>query len=402
MTQVRSTRVPAATAFRHFMRRPALQFLQVERLALDSGESLGPITLAYETYGELSPEKDNAILVPHALTGDSHCARHGSDDPEPGWWEPLVGPGCVFDTDRYFVICPNVLGGCQGTTGPASIDPSTGRPYGMRFPLITIRDMVRLERILVDYLGIERLHLVAGGSMGGMQTLQWAVDYPGRMLAALAIATPGRSSPQSIAYNEVGRQAIMNDPNWHSGDYYDADEGPSRGLSIARMVGMITYQSDESMIRKFDRRLMNAEPDEMYDFATQFEVESYLHYQGKKLVSRFDANTYLYLTRALDLFDLGHGYESYDAALDRIACPLLVYGISSDILYPPSHQKMLVDRLARLNKAVEYSELDTPYGHDGFLIEFAKMEPILQQFVRQVDGLRAAPPAAQHAPGADA
>lgn len=370
------------TAFKYFNRRPTLQFARLEEpITLDSGRVLGPITIAYETYGTLAPEKDNVILIPHALTGDSHCASHGPDDPEEGWWEPLVGSGRLFDTDRYFVLCANVLGGCQGSTGPSSIDPKRQKPYGMRFPVITIRDMVRVQRLLLKQLGIEHLVMVAGGSMGGMQTLQWAVDYPEMVGAALPIATPGRASAQSIAYNEVGRQAIMVDPYWQGGDYYGNDEGPEAGLGVARMVGMITYQSDASMTEKFSRRLMDGPDANMYDLTTQFEVESYLHYQGKKLARRFDANTYIYLTRALDLFDLSHGYSSYEAALERIQCPTLIYGMSSDLLYPPYQQKELVDALTRLGKQVEYAELDTPYGHDGFLIEFSRMEPILREFV---------------------
>lgn len=373
------------TAFRYFNRRPWMKFARIDGpIRLDSGRLLGPITVAYETYGTLSPEKDNVILIPHALTGDSHCASHGPDDPEEGWWEPLVGPGRLFDTERFFVVCANVLGGCQGTTGPSSIDPATGKPYGMRFPVVTVRDMVRVQKALLDQLGIKRLCLVAGGSMGGMQTLQWAVDYPEMVGAALPIATPSRSSAQSIAYNEVGRQAIMLDPFWRGGDYYGYDEGPDAGLAVARMLGMITYQSDASMAAKFGRRLMDGPQADIYDLATQFEVESYLHYQGKKLVRRFDANTYIYLTRALDLFDLSHGYGSMEEALDRISCPVLVYGMSSDILYPTYQQKELVNALARLGKNVEYAELETDYGHDGFLIEFPRMEPTLRAFVEEV------------------
>src|SRR5690606_11895309 len=290
-----------------------------------------------------SPKKDNVILIPHALTGDAHCASHGPDD-EPGWWEGFVGRGLAIDTERYFVICSNVLGGCQGTTGPAEIDPRTGKPYGMRFPVVTIGDMVRVQRELLRALGIERLQAVIGGSMSGMQALEWAVAYPDMVKAVVPIATPGRSSPQSIAYNEVGRRAIMADPGWCGGDYYDG-EGPVAGLSIARMVGMITYQSDESMWAKFGRELMQAPLDAMYDLGTRFQVESYLHYQGKKLVERFDANTYLYLTRALALFDVGRGRGGFKNALAKVTAKTLVIGISSDILYPPYQQKEIVEAL---------------------------------------------------------
>lgn len=376
------------TAFRHFKRRQELQFVHFSRehpLRLDSGAEFGPVTVAFETYGELNAAKDNVILIEHALTGDSHCARHSSSDRRTGWWDPLIGPGCLFDTDRYFIICPNTFGGCQGTTGPASINPRTGQPYAMNFPVFTVRDMVRLQKMLLQQLGIERLFLVAGGSMGGMQALQWAVDYPDMMDGVLAIATPGQASPQSIAYNEVARQAIMSDPNWRRGHYYFHDDGPDQGLSIARMLGMITFQSDASMRMKFDRRFMNATKDEMFDLSTQFEVESYLHYQGLKLVKRFDANSFLFLSRALDLFDLSYGYESYDAAIDRIQAPVLVLGINSDILYPPYQQKEVVEIMEARGKKVQYVELDTIYGHDGFLIEFKKLDPMLRPFVIEAE-----------------
>lgn len=381
--QAAATAVPQ-TAFKYFNPRPFMQYVQLPHpVPLDCGIEFGPVTVAYETYGTLDPTKENVILIPHALTGDSHCASHGPGDGEEGWWEPLVGPGRVFDTNRFFVICMNVLGGCQGTTGPASIDPATGQPYGMRFPVITIRDMVRVQRLALKQLGIDRLLLVAGGSMGGMQTLQWAVDYPELVGAALPIATPGRASAQSIAYNEAGRQAIMLDPYWRGGDYYRYGEGPEAGLGVARMIGMITYQSDAAMARKFGRRLMDGPDANIFDLATQFEVESYLHYQGRKLARRFDANSYIYLTRALDLFDIGYGYGSFEAALDRIRCPVLVYGMSSDILYPTYQQKEIVDTLTRLGKDAEYAELETEHGHDGFLIEFQRMEGTLREFVER-------------------
>lgn len=373
------TAVMLQSAFRRLKRRPTMQYFTYDRpFRLESGKTLPGFTLAYETYGTLSPARDNVVVIPHALTGDSHCASHFPGD-EPGWWEGFVGPGLAIDTDRYFVICANVLGGCQGSTGPASIDPRTGKPYGMRFPMITIGDMVRAQRELLRHLGIEKIRVVVGGSMGGMQTLEWAVAFPEMVEAIVPIATPGRSSPQSIAYNEVGRQAIMADPNWRGGDYYDG-EGPDRGLAIARMIGMITYQSDESMWNKFGRELMNATLDELFSFSTQFQVESYLHYQGKKLVERFDANTYLYLTRALDLFDLGRGRGGFKNALSRIRVPTLVIGISSDILYPPYQQKEIVSTLRELGVDAEYAEIDCPYGHDGFLIEAVKVTEILRDF----------------------
>lgn len=384
MTQ--KTLTPAPSAFKRIIPRRYVQyytFAENEPFQLESGQTLGPITVAYETYGTLSPAKDNVVLIPHALTGDSHCASHDDDD-EPGWWEGFVGPGLAIDTNRYFVICSNVLGGCQGTTGPASIDPKTGKPYGMRFPMVTIGDMVRVQRELLKHLGIDRIHAVIGGSMGGMQALEWAVAYPEMVGAVVPIANPGRSSPQSIAYNEVGRRAIMADPAWNGGDYYDGD-GPVNGLGIARMIGMITYQSDQSMWSKFGRELMHAPVDSLFDFATKFQVESYLHYQGKKLVERFDANTYLYLTRALDLFDLGRGRGGFKQALSRIKAPTLVIGISTDILYPPYQQKEIVSTLQELGADATYAEIDCPYGHDGFLIEAARVSEVLRTFLDRVD-----------------
>ncbi|MGI6542712.1 MAG: homoserine O-acetyltransferase MetX [Limnochordia bacterium] len=382
---MQSTQAKPMSAFTKIKRRPYSRYFTCgddEPIRLDSGQLFGPIVIAYETYGQLSPTRDNAILIAHALTGDAHCAGHGPDDPEPGWWEPLVGPGRVFDTDRYFIVCSNVLAGCQGSTGPASIDPITNKPYGMRFPVITIRDMVRVQRLLVKHLGIEQLACVAGGSMGGMQAYTWAVEYPEMVRSTISIAAPGRSGAQAIAYNEVMRQAIMTDPAWLQGDYYGTP-GPVNGLSTARMLGMITYQSAESMMLKFGRDVMNATSRDLFHFHTQFQVESYLHYQGKKLVDRFDANTYLYLTRACDLFDLGLGYPTYEQALARIDAPILVIGVSSDILYPTQQQLEVVHILEKLGKPVEYAEIDTPYGHDGFLIEFEKMTPTLNAFLEK-------------------
>ncbi len=375
---------PPRSAFPKLKKRPYVRYFTCAAdgsFPLDSGRRFGPITLAYETYGELDVARSNAILIDHALTGDAHCASHGPDDGEEGWWEPLVGPGRVFDTNRYFVICSNVLGGCQGSTGPASYDPQSGQPYGGRFPVITIRDMVRAQRELIGHLGIERLHCITGGSMGGAQVLTWAVEYPDMTEGIIPIAMPGRASAQSIAYNEVGRRAIVTDPAWLGGDYYGTP-GPVQGLATARMLGMITYQSDESMMMKFGRDVMNAGFQDLFDFRTQFQVESYLHYQGQKLVDRFDANTYLYLTRAIDLFDLGLGYPSYEAALGRISCPVQVIGVSSDILYPTWQQKEIVDILQAQGKAVRYTEITSIFGHDGFLIEFEKMVPMLEEFLR--------------------
>jgi homoserine O-acetyltransferase len=345
-------------------------------LELTSGQQLSDVTVAYETYGSLSPEKDNVILVTHALTGDSHPAAHESQD-EPGWWDVLVGPGRLLDTDLFYIICSNVLGGCQGTTGPASENPATGKTYGMDFPTVTIRDMVSVEKLLLESLGINHLMLVIGGSMGGAQALEWAVTYPGFATAVVAVAAPGYSSAQAIAYNKVGRQAIMLDPAWQQGNYYGGP-GPINGLAIARSVGMITYQSEPAMAKKFGRKTRDG----------QFEVENYLDYQGRCLVQRFDANSYLYLLKALDLYDLGQGYASYKAALARIEAKVLVVGVSSDILYPASQQMELVRTLKSLGVRAEYSEVESPHGHDGFLIDFDLLSPILTDFVKSVAPVR--------------
>ena len=377
------------SAFKHLKHRPHMRHAVLavdEPFRLESGRTLGPIFVAYETYGRLSPDKDNVVLIPHALTGDSHCASHYPGD-EPGWWEGLVGPGKAIDTDRYFVVCPNVLGGCQGTTGPSSINPHTGRPYAMSFPVITIGDMVRVQRELLRALGIDRLHAVVGGSMGGMQTLEWGRLYSDMIDGIAPIATPGRASPQSIAYNEVGRRAILADPNWRGGEYYDG-QGPDTGLAVARMIGMITYQSDASMWQKFGRELMNASEDEIYDLKTQFQVESYLHYQGKKLVERFDPNTYLYLTRALDLFDLGRGARSYREGVASISTFTFVVGINSDILYPTYQQREIVEILQEAGVDAHYREIDCPFGHDGFLIETTQMTNVLVEFFERIEHKR--------------
>lgn len=360
--------------------RPYMKFARVagsgRPLALTLGGVLTEVDVAYETYGTLAPEKDNVILVCHALTGDSHCAAHNDQDEE-GWWDLLVGPGRPLDTDRFFIVCANVLGGCQGTTGPASPNPATGRPYGMEFPEVTVRDMVHVQKLLLEELGINHLALVIGGSMGGAQALEWAVTYPGFADAVAALAAPGYASAQAIAYNRVGRQAVMLDPDWQGGDYYGGP-GPVRGLSIARGIGMITYQSEPSMANKFGRRTR----------AGQFEVENYLDYQGQCLVQRFDANTYLYLLRALDLYDLGIGQASYRAALARIEAKVLVAGVTSDILYPAYQQTELVHTLKQLGVRAEYAEVNSPHGHDGFLIDFDLLKPILTEFIETVAPVR--------------
>ncbi|QDR79406.1 homoserine O-acetyltransferase MetX [Sporomusa termitida] len=361
------------TFFPGFRWRSQLKLAQIaspeDPFTLEQGGCLTEITVAYETYGTLSAAGDNVILVAHALTGDSHPAAHGPYD-EQGWWEPLIGPGRTLDTDRFYVICANVLGGCQGTTGPASPDPATGRAYGMGFPEITVKDMVKVQKRLLEVLRIQHLALVIGGSMGGMQALEWAVSYPGFIDAVVVIAAPGYAAPQAIAYNRVGRQAVMLDPAWQNGNYYGGP-GPEKGLAAARALGMITYQSELSMAYKFGRRTRSG----------QFEVENYLDYQGANIVKRFDANSYLYLLRALDLFDISAGYATYEDALARIDARMLIVGVSSDILYPPHQQEELAATLRRVGIRAELAVINSPHGHDGFLIDFQLLRPILTRFI---------------------
>jgi homoserine O-acetyltransferase len=333
-------------------------------LALDCGATLAPVEIAYETYGQLNAAKSNAILTLHAFSGDAHAAGDG------GWWSAMIGPGKAFDTDRYFVICSNVLGGCRGTTGPGSINPETGCPWAMNFPLVSIADMVRLQKKLIERLGISRLLAVAGGSMGGMQALEWAVTYPESVAAAIPIATTARHSAQQIAFNEVGRQAIMADPDWNNGDYYNS-RPPARGLAVARMVGHITYMSDESMRRKFGRKLRA--PD-------QFEVESYLQYRGSKFVDRFDANSYIYITRAMDSFDLTER-GSLTSLFEHAETRFLVISFTSDWLYPSYQSQEIVSALRRRNCDVAYCDIASHYGHDAFLVESAEQAELIRGFL---------------------
>lgn len=350
-------------------------------LRLESGAELVRLPVAYETFGTYNPQKPNAVLVCHALTGDSHaCGRYGPDDSKPGWWDPVIGPGRAIDTERYFVICSNVIGGCQGTVGPSSPDPATGRPYGIRFPVVTPRDMVRVQRELMRKLNIPKLLAVIGGSLGGMQVMEWIVTYPDMMTGAIPVATCGRFHPQGIAFNEVQRRAIINDPNWNGGDYYDGLR-PEAGLALARMLGMITYRSDESMHRQFSRRVRGTDEDILRGFDTRFEAESYLYHQGDALVRRFDANSYLYLSRAMDLHDVSRGHSSYWEALDRIQAKLLVIGIRSDLLFPTYQQKEIVDICEELGKDVSYYEMDSPWGHDAFLVDHQMIDGVIRGFL---------------------
>ena len=346
-----------------------------DSLELDCGRTLEPVEIAYQTYGELNAEKSNAVLILHAFSGDAHAAGISQETGKPGWWDNMIGAGKAFDTNRYFMISSNVLGGCSGTTGPSSIDPRSGRPYGSQFPPVSIRDIVRLQKKLTDSLGIARLLAVAGGSMGGMQALEWAVAYPQSVAAALPIATTHRHSAQQIAFNEVGRQAIMADPDFRRGDYYDAKH-PERGLAVARMVGHITYMSDDSMREKFGRRRRQpADEDGM------FEVESYLRYRGGQFVSRFDANSYIVITRAMDTFDLNEGGGPLEARFDGSGARFLVLSFTSDWLYPSYQSQEIVRALRSRNLDVAYVELESNYGHDAFLVEAGEQTALIKGFL---------------------
>lgn len=337
-----------------------------EPMHLEKGGVLPAVTVAYETYGELSPDRDNAILICHALSGDSHVARHSEDD-DPGWWDLIVGPGKPIDTDRFFVICPNLLGGCRGTTGPNSINPVTGKPYGPDFPLITVGDMVHVQQKLVDHLGIDRLLAVLGGSLGGHVTLQWATQLPERLRGAGVIASSARLTSQALAFDVVGRNAILRDPHYESGQYYDHGPGPQVGLAIARMLAHITYLSRESMTRKFDAD-RNSPRDIPTQFETRFSVGSYLAYQGDRFVERFDANSYLTLTMALDMFDLGPTTRALEEALSGSQCRWLVLSFTSDWLYPAFQSREIVEALIRCGKRVSYCNVESDCGHDAFLL----------------------------------
>jgi homoserine O-acetyltransferase len=347
------------------------QLVQFDSISLDSGATLAPVDVAFETYGELNDNKSNAILILHAFSGDAHAAGEDKETGNPGWWDSMIGPGKGFDTHKYFVISSNVLSGCRGTTGPGSINSSTGCPYAMAFPPVTIADMVRLQKMLIDHLGINRLLAVSGGSMGAMQALQWAVAYPDAVAAAIPIAGTARHSPQQIAFNEVGRQAIMADPDWNEGNYY-GKRPPARGLAVARMVGHITYMSDQSMREKFGRRLRDQ---------NQFEVESYLRYRGSQFVDRFDANSYLYITKAMDYFDLTVDRASLSAAFENVKSRFLVISFTSDWLYPSYQSLEIVRALRGHNCDVAYCELPTNYGHDAFLVNVGEQAELVRGFL---------------------
>lgn len=353
-----------------------------EEMILSNGEKIGPVTIAYETYGELNSEKNNAILLNHALSGNSHAAGYYSpDDKNPGWWDAYVGPGKAFDTDIYFVICSNVISGCSGSTGPSTINPATGKPYGLDFPMITIADMVNAQRELVRHLGIEKLLAVSGGSMGGMQALQWTISYPEMVESCIAIATSASLSAQGIAFNEVGRQAIFNDPSWNNGKYYDG-EVPRAGLSLARMIGHITYLSEKHMHEKFGRNFQDSGVKEK-NLSSEYSVESYLRHQGIKFVERFDANSYIYITRAIDHFDLKEDYGgNLTFAFENVEANFLVMSFTTDWLYPSDNSREIVRALRVNGKNVNYTDIVTDNGHDAFLLPSDVIEKNISNFLK--------------------
>lgn len=351
-----------------------------DEMVLRSGKKLGPVTIAYEIYGRLNESRSNAILIVHALSGDAHAAGFHKGDKKPGWWDNMIGPGKAFDTAKYFIICSNVIGGCMGSTGPSSVNPKTGKPYGIDFPIITISDMVDAQKYLIDYLKIKKLLCVVGGSMGGMQALQWVASYPKRIASAVPIATALKHSPQQIAFNEVGRQAIMADAQWRDGSYYKRKK-PEKGLALARMIGHITYMSDESMEKKFSRKIKNGNYN--FSFLPEFEVEGYLHYRGDNFVRRFDANSYLYITKAIDYFDLS-GREKLIPGGREIGIKFLVISFKSDWLYPSYQSREIVKLLKAGNIDVTYCEINSTYGHDAFLVESREETRLLEHFLNKV------------------
>jgi homoserine O-acetyltransferase len=361
-------------------------------LSMDAGVSLSPFSIAYQTYGTLNAQKSNAVLVCHALTGDQHVANPNPLTGKAGWWSSLVGPGKPVDTNRYFVVCSNVIGGCMGTTGPASTNPATGRAYGLDMPVVTIRDMVRAQAMLIDHLGIETLFCVVGGSMGGMQVLQWAASYPERVFAAMPVATAARHSSQNIAFHEVGRQAVMADPDWCKGRYLDEGKYPGKGLAVARMAAHITYLSDEALQRKFGRKLQGREAP-TFSFDADFQIENYLRYQGLSFVDRFDANSYLYVTRACDYFDLAADYGGQLAnAFKRSRTRFCVVSFSTDWLYPTSASRAIVHALNAGGASVSFVEVQTDRGHDAFLIEDPEFNATAHGFLEGAAKLRGLPP----------
>jgi homoserine O-acetyltransferase len=367
---------------------PVIRFGQDKPLRLDAGVDLSPFQIAYQTYGTLNEARSNAIMVCHALTGDQHVANVSPVTGKPGWWELMVGPGKPIDTDRYFIICANVLGGCLGTTGPASPNPKTGTAYGLDLPVITVHDMVRSQAMLLDELGIETLLCVIGGSMGGMQVLQWAASFPERVFSAIPIATGARHSSQNIAFHEVGRQAIMADPDWRGGRYIAENITPRKGLSVARMAAHITYLSEAALHRKFGRSLQDREA-LTFGFDADFQIESYLRYQGMTFVDRFDANSYLYMTRAMDYFDLAADYDgSLATAFKGTATRFCVMSFTSDWLFPTPESRDIVHALNAAAANVSFVEIETDKGHDSFLLDEPELFRIIDGFLTAVGRLR--------------
>jgi len=356
------------------------KYFSFDEIILESGEKLGPITIAYETYGQLDSNQSNAVLILHALSGDAHAAGLHEGENDPGWWDSMIGPGKAFDTNEYFVICSNVLGGCKGSTGPASINPVSGKPYALDFPLITIGDMVNCQKRLIDHLGIEQLLAVVGGSMGGMQALAWLVNYPKSIRSAIPIATTPKHSPQQIAFNEAGRLAIMADSNWNSGNYYEG-KPPAKGLSVARTIGHITYMSDVSMAEKFGRQKKWSSQKEK--FIADFEVEGYLRYRGDNFVKRFDANSYLYITKALDHFD-GFAGKSVQDAFQHVQAKVMVIAFKSDWLYPAYQSQEIVRACKIAGLETSYCEIDSTYGHDAFLLEIEEESHLIAHFLKKI------------------
>ncbi len=355
-----------------------------DEMVLESGARVGPLTLAYETCGTLNEDKSNVILILHALSGDSHVAGYYTpDDEKPGWWDNMVGPGKGIDTDKYFIVCSNIIGSCMGSTGPCTINPKTVLPYGLDFPVVTIGDMVEAQKVLMDHLGVKKLMAVVGGSIGGMQVLEWCIRYPEMVASAIPLASTTKHSALAIAFNEVARQAIMADPNWNGGEYYFGPK-PDMGLAVARMIGHITYLSDESMRLKFGRRLQD-KSDFSFNFDADFQVESYLRYQGKKFVERFDANSFLYITKAGDYYDLEkqHGDGSEVKAFSKMAAAFLVVSFTSDWLYPTYQSRAMVKAMKKNGLDVSFCEIEAEWGHDAFLLPNARLTAVIRGFLER-------------------
>jgi len=356
-----------------------------DEMVLENGARFGPLTLAYETCGRLNEDRSNVILILHALSGDSHVAGYyTADDEKPGWWDNMVGPGKGIDTDKYFIVCSNIIGSCIGSTGPCTINPETVLPYGLDFPVVTIGDMVEAQKALIDHLGIKKLLAVVGGSIGGMQVLEWCVRYPEMVASAIPLASTTKHSALAIAFNEVARQAIMADPNWNNGEYYFGPK-PDMGLAVARMIGHITYLSDESMRHKFGRRLQD-KSDFSFNFDADFQVESYLRYQGKKFVERFDANSFLYITKAADYYDLEkqHGDGSEVKAFSKMAAAFLVVSFTSDWLYPTYQSRAMVKAMKKTGLDVSFCEIEAEWGHDAFLLPNERLTAVIRGFLERV------------------